>query len=122
MRPRLLSLPCAPWWLTQVSPSTCLPKPPGHSLLVHEYLPYVLLPELLNECVAVRRPMIGLPASTYSAKYFICSSGRLRKRRKTIIRSADCRFSSPGMLLTLGLGLIVPSFASMGNSTVHLKP
>src|SRR6516164_1475655 len=51
---------------------------------------------------------------------FICSSGKSRKRVKIIIKSAVLRASRPGILLIFGL--IVPSFGSMANSTVHRKP
>ena len=36
--PRVLCLPWLPWWLIQVSPSTCRPKPPSHSLLFQRVL------------------------------------------------------------------------------------
>src|SRR5438874_3540180 len=52
---------------------------------------------------------------------FNCSSGRLRKRVKMIIKSAVFKASRPGMLL-FWLGLIVPFVGSIANRTVHLKP
>ena len=42
MMPRVLCLPCWPWWLIHVSPSTWRPKPPSHSRLFQPYLEYVL--------------------------------------------------------------------------------
>ena len=62
---------------------------------------------MAKACVAVRIPMIGLPASTYSTMCRICSSGKLRNRVKMIIRSAVLSASSPGMLLRF-FGSIMP--------------
>ncbi len=62
--PRVLSLPWLPWWFTHVSPSTCLPNPPGQTVLCQSYLAYglALFRSYLKAWVLVRRAMIGLPA------------------------------------------------------------
>ncbi len=54
---------------------------------------------MLNACVDVRRPRIGLPEFVKSMIGFICSSGRFRNRRNTTIMSASLRNSVPGMLV-----------------------
>ena len=70
-------------------------------------LPVVLGKELafaIAEGVGRRgRPMIGLPETRYLSMYCICSSGRLRKRVKRIMRSALCSASRPGMLCLTGV-------------------
>ena len=121
MMPRVLCLPCLPWWLTQVSPSTCRPKPSSTGVLVR---PGVLAVLLRLDVEGVRRRahaddrlarldvvddvlhlLVGQVAEAREDDHQV---GRLERLQARDVADVS--------------GLIVPSFGSIGNSTVHLKP
>ena len=101
--PRVLSTPWWPWWLIHVSPRTCRPNPPSHSLLFQLYREYVLPAGILKAWVAVRRPMIGRPESMLTRGLAVL---RLAVREAAALSLAYVKAPEPGTIDTLLHGLL----------------